>query len=199
MEVPVGAVPNFAAEKPAECLKLARLWDVRGLLHLEAQPLKPGYFSRVFNAYKDQTRDRQIGDRRLPNLSEFHVDGPSKFCPRADPWCISDCLGSLIAFEGPSLIGPSDRRDFYHQAAVTEERARTNMLPFAFRLKTSKRALRLWTSRRVLCQSLLSGERSLEIVCACLPDQRLHVLCLRLFILVLDPCFRVITWGSSLL
>ena len=195
MEVPVGAVPNFAAEKPAECLKLARLWDVRGLLHLEAQPLKPGYFSRVFNAYKDQTRDRQIGDRRLPNLSEFHVDGPSKFLPQGR---------SLVYLRLPRFThcirgSITDRRDFYHQAAVTEERARTNMLPFAFRLKTSKRALRLWTSRRVLCQSLLSGERSLEIVCACLPDQRLHVLCLRLFILVLDPCFGVITWGSSLL
>ena len=131
MSVPAEAVPNFSAEKPAECLKLARLWDVRGLLHLEPQPLKPGYFSRVFNAYKDQTRDRQIGDRRLPNLSEFHVDGPSKFLPQGR---------SLVYIRLPRFThcirgSITDRRDFYHQAAVTEERARTNMLPFSFPLE----------------------------------------------------------------
>eukprot|EP00435_Cladocopium_sp_Y103_P018494 s3398_g4.t1 len=130
LDVSSEGLPNFSAEKPQECMRLALLWDARGLLHLEEQPLKPGYFSRVFNAYKDSCRDRQIGDRRLPNMCEFHVDGPSKYLPQGRLLTklriprFTHCVRGSI----------TDRRDFYHQAAVTPERARTNMLPFSYSL-----------------------------------------------------------------
>ena len=71
-------VPNFTRESPHECFKLAKVWDARGLLELFPKPVMPGHCSRVFNAFKDATKDRQIGDRQLPNLSEYHIDGPSK-------------------------------------------------------------------------------------------------------------------------
>ena len=141
LAVPVEDTPNFKAEKPEECLKLALLWDVRGLLFLADSPLWPGYFSRVFNAYKSPDKDRQIGDRRLPNMSEYHVNGPSKFLPQGQQLVMlrlprfTHCLRGSV----------TDRRDFYHQAAVTPERARTNMLPFAFPVSEFA-GTRAWTS-----------------------------------------------------
>ena len=121
-------VPNFEVESSDECMKLAKLWDVRGLLCLMPDPIAPGLFSRVFNAFKDRDRDRQIGDRRLPNLSEHHVDGPSKQLPQGPQ------LTSVRVPRFTHLLRGSvtDRRDFYHQAAVTLERAQSNMLPFAY-------------------------------------------------------------------
>eukprot|EP00435_Cladocopium_sp_Y103_P034882 s2166_g9.t1 len=128
LSVPSELAPNFKAEKSEECLKLSRVWDVRGLLFLAESPLKPGYFSRVFNAYKNPEKDRQIGDRRLPNMSEYHVNGPSKHLPQGQQLTMlripryTHCLKNSV----------TDRRTFYHQAAVSDERARTNMLPFQY-------------------------------------------------------------------
>ena len=48
------------------------------------------------------------------------------------------CLGFLLCnlrvrrFKEQLIASVTDRRDYYHQAAVSDERARTNMLPFAF-------------------------------------------------------------------
>ena len=76
-------------------------------------PCGSGYFSRVFNAYKSPDKDRQIGDRRLPNMSEYHVNGPSKFLPQGQQLVMlrlprfTHCLRGSV----------TDRRDFYHQAA----------------------------------------------------------------------------------
>ena len=61
------SVPSFKHEDPVECLKLAKVWDARGLLCLYPKPAKPGLFCRVFQVYKNELVDRQIGDRRLPN------------------------------------------------------------------------------------------------------------------------------------
>ena len=125
-------VPNFEAESPEECLKLAKIWDARGLLCLLPEPIAPGLYSRVFNAFKDKDRDRQIGDRRVPNLSEYHVDGPSKHLPQGPQ------LTQVRVPRFTHLLRGSvtDRRDFYHQASVTLERAQSNMLPFAYPSKT---------------------------------------------------------------
>ena len=128
LAVPPDGVPNFSAEDPVECLKLAKLWDVRGLLHLEASPLHENYFSRVFNAFKDAERDRQIGDRRLPNMCEYHVNGPSKFLPQGRQLTMLRIPRFTHGIRGSI----TDRRDFYHQACVTPERSRTNMLPFSY-------------------------------------------------------------------
>ena len=125
-------VPNFAAEDPDECLKLAKLWDSRGLLSLFPEPIAPGLFSRVFNCFKDREKDRQIGDRRLPNMSEFHINGPSKQLPQGQQLtCIR-----VPRFTHAITGSVTDRRDFYHQAQVTPERARSNMLPFSYAPET---------------------------------------------------------------
>ena len=121
-------VPCFANEKYDENLALVRLWDSRGLLKLFRSPAQPGFFSRVFNCFKSASLDRQIGDRRLPNMKEYHIDGPSKHLPSGSLLCGLHCPRFSHQVRGSI----TDRRDFYHQAEVTVERARTNMLPFAF-------------------------------------------------------------------
>ena len=110
---------GWGRASPEENLRLAKVWSSKRLLALCDRPAP--FFSRVFNAYKNETTDRQIGDRRFMNGVEYHPRGPS-----AD-------LTSLYCPRGYRLIGcVSDRRDFYHQASITRERAFTNMHPFAF-------------------------------------------------------------------
>eukprot|EP00435_Cladocopium_sp_Y103_P075270 s60_g55.t1 len=123
-------LPNFKVEDKDECKKLALTWDAKNLLSLYAEPLRPGLFSRVFNAYKNLDCDRQIGDRRAPNRAEYHIDGPSQFLPQGH---------QLTKFHVPQFThcihgSMTDRRDFYHQAQVTSSRAQSNMLPCAFPL-----------------------------------------------------------------
>ena len=121
-------VPNFDAEVLEENLKLARLWDSRGLLRIFDRPLRPGFFSRVFNAYKSPEKDRQIGDRRLPNCEERHIDGPSAFLPQGQLLCNIRLPRFRVGLRGSI----TDRRDFYHQAEVSMARAQSNLLPFEF-------------------------------------------------------------------
>ena len=59
-------LPNFEAQSRSENRALSLLWSTQGLLALSPGDPPPGYRSRVFNAYKDPTRDRQIGDRACP-------------------------------------------------------------------------------------------------------------------------------------
>ena len=121
-------VPNFDAEVLEENLRLARLWDSRGLLRIFDRPLRPGFFSRVFNAYKSPEKDRQIGDRRLPNCEERHIDGPSAFLPQGQLLCNIWLPRFKVGLRGSI----TDRRDFYHQAEVSMARAQSNLLPFEF-------------------------------------------------------------------
>ena len=108
--------PIFENENPEANLKLAKLWDVNGLLALFDAPCCPGAYSRVFQVYKDAHRDRQIGDRRLPNAMEYHVAGPSKHLPPGH------LLAELhVDVKHDTLRGSvTDRRDFYHQSKVTD-------------------------------------------------------------------------------
>ena len=121
-------VPNFENENPEANLKLAKLWDVNGLLALFDAPCCPGAYSRVFQVYKDAHRDRQIGDRRLPNAMEYHVAGPSKHLPPGH------LLAELhVDVKHDTLRGSvTDRRDFYHQSKVTDARAKSNCLSVPF-------------------------------------------------------------------
>ena len=121
-------LPNFEAESFDENLKLARLWDSRGLLRIFDRPAREGHFSRVFNAFKDCERDRQIGDRRLPNCEERHIDGPSAFLPQGQLLCNIRLPRFKVGLRGSI----TDRRDFYHQAEVSHGRAQSNLLPFEF-------------------------------------------------------------------
>ena len=120
--------PSLSLEKPGGYLALARRWDELGLLRLYHEPLVEGHFTRVFNAFKDQHNDRQIGDRRIPNSRECAIDGPSAFLP---PGFL---LASLQVQKWKEALRCSmtDRRDFYHQARVSMSRARSNMVPFSF-------------------------------------------------------------------
>ena len=121
-------IPNFSAENREENVKLVRLWDARGLAQCFSTPLWPGHYSRVFNAHKNEVNDRQIGDRRLPNLKERHLDGPSKHLPPGPMLC-----QLWVPRFTHTLVGSvTDRRDFYHQAEVSSSRARSNLLPFCF-------------------------------------------------------------------
>ena len=119
--------PNLSREDPGECLRLARLWDARGLLAMFHRPHPSGLACRVFNAHKNELVDRQIGDRRWFNAAECHPRGPSAFLPSGHH------IVSLHCPPGYKLVGcAADRKDFYHQARVSRERAFTNLLPFEY-------------------------------------------------------------------
>ena len=100
------------------------MWDVKGLLKVFSSPSRPGLYSRVFNAYKSTQHDRQIGDRRLPNRMERHIDGPSKHLPPGHL-----CQLTVPPFTHAISGSITDRRD---QAEVSAERARSNMFPFSY-------------------------------------------------------------------
>ena len=121
-------VPNFQYESKEENLALAKLWDKNGLLWLARKPICEGHFSRVFNAHKSDTVDRQIGDRRIPNSRERRLDGPSRHLP---PGFLLTNL-QVAPFREQVIGSVTDRRDFYHQAKVSASRAESNMLPFRF-------------------------------------------------------------------
>ena len=122
--------PDFKKEKKEENLALARVWDSRGLLALFDHQHPSQLACRVFNARKNESADRQIGDRRWFNSTERHLQGPSKFLP------VGRSIASIHCPEGKRLIGfASDRKNFYHQSLVTRERADTNILPFSFEVE----------------------------------------------------------------
>ena len=124
---PDSDVPNLKRESRSDNLLLARLWDSRGLLKLFPAPPKDELFCRVFNNYKNETQDRMIGDRRFVNHAEYAIRGPSARLPQGY------MITSLHCPPGYVLYGAiTDRKDFYHQSKVTNERALSNCLPFAF-------------------------------------------------------------------
>ena len=119
--------PNFAKEDKDENLKLAKLWSTQGLLCLAHQQPVGGLVSRVFNNLKNEHFDRQIGDRRLMNGGERSSQGPSRYLPGGY------LMTSLHVAPGCRLVGAvTDRKDFYHQAKVTRQRAESNCLPFGY-------------------------------------------------------------------
>eukprot|EP00435_Cladocopium_sp_Y103_P023047 s3468_g5.t1 len=130
--------PDFSRESKAENLRLAKVWDVKGLLGLFSSSSPPRFYCRVFNAHKSLVVDRQIGDRRWANAHEMHPRGPSSKLP-SGPLCCS-----LHCQKGSTLVGCiSDRKDFYHQCSASRSRTFTNCLPFPFEKEhfTGSRAL----------------------------------------------------------
>ena len=119
--------PNVARESYEENLALLKVWSAKGLLALFAESHPSGHVCRAFNAHKSALIDRQIGDRRWFNGSERHPSGPSAMLPAGS------LITSIHAPRGTTLFGcTSDRRDFYHQSAVTRERVFTNIMPFSY-------------------------------------------------------------------
>lgn len=119
--------PSFERENKEDNLLLAKIWDRHGLLALFAEEHGSGLSCRVFNAHKNASVDRQIGDRRWINGYELHPRGPSGNLPSG---------AALTSVHCPTrfrLVGcASDRKDFYHQARASRERAHSNLLPFCF-------------------------------------------------------------------
>ena len=122
--------PNFEFEDHEEQFQLALKWDSLGLLRLVDAPSRVGFHTRVDNCFKDEKNDRQIGDRRHVNKHEFHLGGPSSRLPNGQ------LLVSLYCRKWKENLRGSitDRRDFYHQARVSDERAASNVLHGSFPL-----------------------------------------------------------------
>ena len=77
-------LPDLDREVPEDVLKLAKVWDARGLLFLRHEPVTAEEKSsclRIFNCYKDAQVDRQIADRRGRNIREGRVFGDSNGLP----------------------------------------------------------------------------------------------------------------------
>ena len=126
-------VPLLRGEVKESYWELAERWESLGLLMLCKEPAREGAYVRVFNAYKSEAQDRQIGDRRKVNCMERHLGGPSSQLPQGQQ------LVHLFVPKGCDVRGSvTDRRDFYTQCAITWERASTHLTPFAFPLEDFK-------------------------------------------------------------
>ena len=121
------AGPDLRRESRSEYLALAKKWSGLGLLALtDAPPFRDSY-TRIFNCFKSEEHDRQIGDRRLANAVEYALSGPSRYLPAGY------MLTNITVPKGHCVVGCiTDRKDFYHQCFATDARAATNVMPFAF-------------------------------------------------------------------
>ena len=112
---PRAVLPDLSRVDALEVIELCKVWDVKGLLKIFPAQLGPQHqwmFSKVFNNFKSQLVDRQIGDRRGANFAEGRIDGgPSKSLPTA-----ASMLQLCPRRYKEALVGSiTDRRDFYHQ------------------------------------------------------------------------------------
>ena len=111
----------------SEVAKLAGVWDKLGLLELHRFDVPDSQLVKVFNVYKNETTDRQIGDRRGRNYQECQICGPSAFLPSG-----VDFL-DLEVSPARQVLGLhcSDRKDYYHQLMTTSSRCLSNTVgPF---------------------------------------------------------------------
>ena len=130
-------------DDPSEVTALAKVWDARGLLAIhdvDIQSARPFEMVKVFNCLKNAEVDRQIGDRRGRNSVEQVLHGPSRNLPTGP-----DLLDLFVDAKTQTLsICCTDRRDFYHQFAVSDNRMKSNTVgPRAYKdfcLGRSKKA-----------------------------------------------------------
>ena len=93
-----------------EVLKLAKIWDCQGLLRIHEVPQKPCWLTRV------------TGDRRGRNYAEDRLLGPSSRLPSG-----ADLVELSLNPRSQCLrIFCTDRRDFYHQFDVSDDKAAAN-------------------------------------------------------------------------
>ena len=121
---PLDFKPVWTKESTSETASLARLWDSLGLLRLEPAhtPASDSYIlAKAFNCDKGPDKDRQVIDRRGRNWAEARLCRPSLSSVPVGPM-----LGMLEL--DPSrqtlLCSATDRKDFYHQLAVSRHWAR---------------------------------------------------------------------------
>ena len=121
-------VPETSVDRPTirddvfTISAVAKKWDSKHLLVLHDQPVDPKAFVRIFNARKTVDQDRQIGDRRGANSQEAKVEGPSSALPAGVDLCELQCDPSRQC----ARISITDRKDFYHQIAISQEKSWRN-------------------------------------------------------------------------
>lgn len=79
---------------------------------------------RFFNCYKSVESDRMIGDHRIRNWQEGRRPGVSRALPGAPSLAVLETSPMSQRFS----ICISDRKDFYHQFALSQPRAYSNEL-----------------------------------------------------------------------
>ena len=121
IDVPVGPKPHIR-DSPSTVADLAKKWDDLSLLRLHEHPVASEDLVRIFNVHKSIDQDRQIGDRRGRNSQEAKVKGPSCLLPSGID--ISDIL--VDPTKHSVFVSITDRKDYYHQLAVTESKALYN-------------------------------------------------------------------------
>ena len=123
-------VPEADVDRPAirddafTIAAIAKKWDSKNLLVLHDQPVDPKAFVRIFNARKSADHDRQIGDRRGANSQEAKVAGPSSALPAGVDLCELHCDPSRQC----ARVSITDRKDFYHQIAISREKSWRNTI-----------------------------------------------------------------------
>lgn len=121
IDIPPGPRPGIR-DSSATVGALARLWDSQGLLVVHQEEVMEEEQIRIFNAFKSASVDRQIGDRRGRNSLEARVIGPSSWLPAG-----SDLQDLHIHPETQCIfVSITDRKDYYHQLAITPSKALSN-------------------------------------------------------------------------
>ena len=124
---PSNAIPDLSKVVKKDVVALCKIWDCRGLLRVFPESLgheKQWALTKVFNNRKNETTDRQIGDRRGANFCEGRLVGPSRSLPTAAS-ILQICP---VRFKQAVVGSIADRRDFYHQFWTTDQRSATNAL-----------------------------------------------------------------------
>ena len=130
---PQGSYPDVRGCDGKEEMELCLVWDARRLLRIFPAELGPQQlfrYTRVFGNFKNDKVDRQIGDRRGQNFCEGRIAGPSRTLP------VMTTLLQLcpVRFEEVLVGSVTDRKDFYHQFAISDEKASLNAIFPLFRL-----------------------------------------------------------------
>ena len=120
-------VPDLSKEDPSMAIELARIWDINGLAKIypvAVDSMHSDTCIRCFACYKSATVDRQIVDRRGRNSIEVAMPGPSRYLPTGSSLSVLE-VDPRCTFVSASV---SDRKDFYHQLKVSDQRAYTNLV-----------------------------------------------------------------------
>ena len=127
-ELPDEDFPDLSKEDYSRVLELVKIWDVKNLVRFKqvekgASWQRDGNI-RFFNCYKSIDADRMIGDRRIRNWREGRLPGVSRALPSA----VALSVLEIDPLKQRFSISISDRKDFYHQFAVSPPRAWSNAL-----------------------------------------------------------------------
>ena len=109
-------------DSSGEVAKLAEVWDGLGLLELHRFEIPDSQKVKVFNVYKNELVDRQIGDRRGRNYQECQVWGPSSLLPSGVDFLDIEADPARQILR----LHCSDRKDYYHQLRTSPSRCLSN-------------------------------------------------------------------------